>query len=88
MAQTHRLNIYLEAPEVRAAVRTAAIRTGVSLSAYCLGAIRDRLADDGFLPREPKSPREAARALDELRRKIRPIGVPVSELIAEGRRSD
>ncbi|MFP5289348.1 MAG: hypothetical protein ACLGI9_26680 [Thermoanaerobaculia bacterium] len=33
-----------------------------------------------------RTPEEAARAMDALRRRIGPLGFPVSELVAEGRR--
>lgn len=35
-------------------------------------------------PLAEESPEEAARALDELRGRIGPIGVPVTDFIAEG----
>jgi hypothetical protein len=83
-----RLNIYVDDPKLREHVRVAAARRGVSLSAYCLESIRRRLAEDGYPPTTdaPGDPRAAAQALDRLRREVGPIGIPVSELIAEGRR--
>ncbi|HEY66594.1 MAG TPA: hypothetical protein G4O02_18750 [Caldilineae bacterium] len=83
-----RLNIYLDDPTLREKIKIAAARRGITLSAYCLGAIRQRLAEDGLLPSRDREldPRAAAQALDRLRRQIGPIGVPVRELIAEGRR--
>lgn len=83
-----RLNIYVDRAELREAVKIAAARHGVTLSAYCLEAIRRRLMVEGFLPREEReaSQQHAARALDSLRSKIGPIGVPVSDLVEQGRR--
>lgn len=83
-----RLNIYLEGPDLREKIRVAAARQGVSLSNYCLEAIRERLAEEGYLPRNQGAagPRAAARALDRLRRQVGPIGVPVRDLVQEGRR--
>ena len=83
-----RLNIYVDRSDLREAVKIAAARRGVTLSAYCLEAIRFRLIEEGYLPRqEPEvSQQHAARALDSLRTKIGPIGVPVSDLVAQGRR--
>jgi hypothetical protein len=43
-----RLNIYLDDPELRTRIRIAAASDNVSLSAYCLEAIRRRLAQDGL----------------------------------------
>jgi len=93
-----RLNIYLDDPDLRTRIRIAAASGNVSLSAYCLTAIRQRLVEDGFLSEhelikpsmrdttQAESRAAAARALEELRRQAGPIGVPVRDLIAEGRR--
>ncbi len=80
-----RLNIYLDDPTLREKVKIAATRRRMSVSAYTLLALRRQLAEDGLLP-APESPQEAAQALDELRERIGPIGIPVAELIEEGRR--
>ena len=82
-----RLNIYLDEPTLRRTIAVAAAHDGVSLSAYCLQAIRRRLAAEGYSAAPTTDDRRAAaRSLDELRQRIGPIGVPVSELIADGRR--
>ena len=97
-SQTYpRLNIYLDSGELRRRIKIAAASAGVSLSAWCLQAIRARLQSEGESGADagdpavgaagrPGSPVAAAEALDRLRRQIGPIGVPVSELIQEGRR--
>jgi hypothetical protein len=64
----------------------AAARAQTSVSAYCEEAIRRRLVEDGELEPTRDSARAAAQELDRQRRLRGPIGVPVSELIAEGRR--
>jgi hypothetical protein len=81
-----RLNIYLHTPRISERVRVAAARSGMSVSAYCEEAIRQRLVDEGLLPPDGSTARTAARALDRLRARQGPLGVPVSELIDEGRR--
>lgn len=81
-----RLNIYLDEPELRRAIKIAAANEGVTLSAYCLKAVRSRLVEDGFLAGSSDRQAEAARGMDRLRRQIGPIGTPVRELIHEGRR--
>lgn len=83
-----RLNIYLDDPHLHETIRVAAARRGITLSAYCVEAIRQRLAEDGLLPAATveSTPQAAAQALDRLRRQIGPIGIPVRDLIAEGRR--
>lgn len=85
-ARQSRLNIYLDEPELRQAVKIAAAKEGVTLSAYCLKAVRSRLVEEGFLPGSSDRQAEAARAMDRLRQQIGPIGTPVRELIHEGRR--
>lgn len=67
-----------------------AAQKGMSVSAYCLQAIRQQLAkDEATGPSSEEKLTEAAKAarrLDELREELGPIGIPVTELIAEGRR--
>lgn len=86
---THRarVNIYLDNPELRTALKLAATRGGESMSAYCLAAIRRRLRDEGLLSEgEPiQTRREAAATMDRIRREIGPIGIPMRDLIAAGR---
>ncbi|ACX51411.1 hypothetical protein Adeg_0242 [Ammonifex degensii KC4] len=82
--KTVRLNIYLDDPILREKVKIAAARRGVTVSAYALMALRRQLAEDGLLP-AAENPQEAARALDDLRKRTGPIGVPVRLLIEEGR---
>lgn len=81
-----RVNIYLGEPGLREAIRVAAACQGMTISAYCLAAIRRRLADEGLLPASEADRLAAATALDRLRRQIGPVGVPVRQLVAEGRR--
>lgn len=87
-ATYHRLNIYLDDSTLRQRIKIAAARQEVTISAYCLEAIRHRLVEDGFLSsaQAGEGPQVAAQALDQLRRQIGPIGTPVRDLIAEGRR--
>lgn len=85
-ATYQRLNIYLDSPEMRERIKVAAARSGVTLSDYCLEAIRRRLTEEGFLPPTRTKARAAAKALDRLRSRLDPLGVPVRDLIDEGRR--
>lgn len=74
-------------PALRPWVEAAAAESGQTIRDYCRQAVRDRLAADGLLPGSgQQTAAEAAQALDRLRRQVGPIGVPVRELILEGRR--
>lgn len=88
MSASHpaRLNIYLDEPELRQAVKIAAAKEGVSLSAYCLKAVRGRLVEEGFLPGTAGQQAEAAKALDRLRRRRIPwpYGMMVSGPVSTG----
>ncbi len=80
----NRLSVYLDDPSLRETVKMAAARRGVSISAYVLQALRDRLSREGLLHDE-RTAQEAARILDALRAQVGPIGIPVRDLIDEGR---
>jgi len=86
-----RLNIYLEPPQLQEFIKIAAARHRVSLSNYCLDAIRRRLAEDDLIPMSPTEKRSkiqaAAESLDQLRSAIGAIGIPVAQLIEEERRN-
>src|SRR4051812_17363406 len=87
-----RINIYLDDTGLLAHIKIAAARHGVTISAYCVDAIRQRLIDEGLLsasetgePERSVSPKVAAQTLDRLRQRLGTIGVPVGDLIADGR---
>ncbi|HEX7181662.1 MAG TPA: hypothetical protein VF756_07455 [Thermoanaerobaculia bacterium] len=83
----HSLSLDFDEPELHQAIEVAAARKGVSPNVYCLEAVRNRLAKEGLLPQtDVKHRQEAARALDQLREQIGPIGISVRDLIEEGRR--
>ncbi|HZJ51831.1 MAG TPA: hypothetical protein VFF07_13540 [Actinomycetota bacterium] len=84
-AVMQRLHIYLDF-RLKSQVRAEAARSGVSLSQYCVDAIRRRLAEDGIGSPTPDTATSAA-AIDNARRRNGPLGVPVRELIDEGRRA-
>jgi hypothetical protein len=86
MRRYDRLNIYLDDSTLRERIKVAAARHGTTVSAYCVAAIRRRLGADGFPSDLGDRRGAAAEALDTLRREIGPVGVPVTELIAEGRK--
>ena len=84
-----RVNIYLDDPDLKREIKIAAANRGVTQSAYCVEAIRQRLerersADTAAGSRQRS--RDVAKALDQLRAEIGPVGIPVRDLIDEGRR--
>jgi hypothetical protein len=81
-----RVNIYLDSPDLKERIKLAATRAGVTVSKYCQDAISRRLSDEGLLPPSRESAKAAAKALDRLRRRNGRLGIPVRELIADGRR--
>ena len=82
-----RVNIYLDDPDLKREIKIAAANGGVTLSAYCVEAIQQRLArEQSQMVRKAKpTTLDAAQAMDQLRGEIGPIGIPVRELIDEGR---
>lgn len=74
-------------PALQPWLEAAAEARGQGPRDYLMEALRERLAADGFLPgARPRTPGEAAQLLDSFRRQVGPLGVPVRELIDEGRR--
>ncbi len=83
-----RVNIYLDDPELKRKIKVAAANGGVTLSAYCVEAIEEKLsrARSRAIATSELEQRETAAALDRLRTEIGPIGISVRELIDKGRR--
>jgi len=84
-----RVNIYLDDPDMKREIKIAAANRGVTQSAYCVQAIRQRLESERTAETASDTKhrrREVAEALDQLQAEIGPVGIPVRELIDEGRR--
>ena len=83
-----RVNIYLDDPRLKREIKIAAAGQGVSLSTFCVEAIKDRLrrSRSDAAAQEARRQRESAAALDRLRDEIGPIGISIRDLIDEGRR--
>ena len=81
-----RLNIYLDY-QLKGQVRVAAARAGLTLSQYCVGAIRRRLAEEGIGSPMPDMTSSAAIAIDRARKRNGPLGISVRDLINEGRKT-
>ena len=83
-----RVNIYLDDPGLKRDIKMAAADQGVSLSTYCVEAIRDRLkrSRSDVAAQQLRKHQGSAAELDRLRTEIGPIGISVRELIDEGRK--
>lgn len=86
MAKKVRLGLYLEDEEVKKHIKIAAAKRGMSTTAYCEEAIKEKLVKEGELSDKERERRKALLArMDKLREEIGPIGTTVSELVKEGR---
>jgi len=87
MTRKARLGLYLEDEEIKKHIKIAAARRGISTTAYCSEAIRERLQKDGEISDGINKERLALLArMDKLRLKIGYIGAKTAELVEEGRR--
>ena len=82
-----RLGLYLEDEEVRRQIKVAAAKRGMSTTAYCAQAIKERLVRDGEIADKTDGNKKALLArIDRLRQEIGPVGMSTAELLEEGRR--
>jgi len=87
MARKARLGLYLEDEEIKKQIKVAAARRGMSTTAYCAEAIRERLRREGETSDKIDRDRLALLSrMDKLRREIGPVGTTTAELVEEGRR--
>lgn len=82
-----RLGLYLEDEVTRRQIKVAAAKRGLSTTAYCAQAIKERLVRDGEISDKTDGNKEALLArIDRLRQDIGPVGMSTAELVEEGRR--
>ena len=87
MTKKARLGLYLEDEAIRRQIKVAAAKRGMSTTAYCAQAIKERLLRDGEVTEKADRNKKVSLArMDRLRRDIGPIGMPAAELVEEGRR--
>ena len=87
MTRKARLGLYLEDDEIKKHIKIAAARRGISTTAYCAEAIRERLHRDGEVSDKIDRDRLALLSrMDKLRQEVGPVGTTTSELVEEGRR--
>ena len=87
MARKARLGLYLEDDEIKKQIKIAAAKRGISTTAYCAEAIRERLQREWEI--SDKVDRDMLALLsrmDKLRQEIGPVGTTTAELVEEGRR--
>jgi len=82
-----RLGLYLEDERIRRQIKVAAAKRGISSTAYCAQAIKERLVRDGETADKADGNKKVLLGrMDSLRRKIGHVGVSTAELVKEGRR--
>jgi len=82
-----RLGLYLEDEVTRRQIKVAAAKRGLSATAYCAQAIKERLVRDGEISDKTDGNKEALLVrIDRLRQDIGPVGMSTAELIKEGQR--
>ncbi len=87
MTRKARLGLYLEDGEIKKQIKIAAAKRGISTTAYCAEAIRERLQRDGEMSDKVDRDRLTLLSrMDKLRQEIGPVGATTAELVEEGRR--
>lgn len=87
MTKKARLGLYLEDEVTRRQIKIAAAKRGMTTTAYCIQAIKERLARDGEILDKSDGNKSALLArIERLRQEIGPVGVPTAELAKAGRR--
>ncbi len=87
MTRKARLGLYLEDGEIKKQIKIAAVKRGISTTAYCAEAIRERLQRDGEMSDKVDRDRLTLLSrMDKLRQEIGPVGATTAELVEEGRR--
>jgi hypothetical protein len=82
-----RLGLYLDDEVMRRQIKVAAAKRGMSTTAYCTQAIKERLIRDGEINDKNDGNRKALLArMNRLRKEIGSVGKSTAELVEEGRR--
>jgi hypothetical protein len=82
-----RLGLYLDGEVTRRQIKVAAAKRGMSTTAYCTQAIKERLVRDGEIVDKADANKKALVArMDRLREEIGFVGMPAAELVKGGRR--
>ena len=87
MVSKARLGLYLKDEEIKKQIKVAAIKRGMSTTAYCAQAIEERLMRDEERTRSMDRNKIALLSrMDKLRQEIGAIGISTAELVEKGRR--
>lgn len=87
MTKKARLGLYLEDEIIRRQIKVAAAKRGMSTTAYCTQAIKERLMRDGEIVDKSNGNKKALLArIERLRQEIGPVGMPAAKLVKAGRR--
>lgn len=87
MVSKARLGLYLKDEETKKQIKVAAIKRGMSTTAYCAQAIEERLIRDEERTRSMDRNKIALLSrMDKLRQEIGVIGISTAELVEKDRR--
>ncbi len=87
MVKKARLGLYLEDEDIKKQIKIAAAKKGISTTAYCAQAIKERLIREGEISDKDNGNKKALLALiNELREQIGPVGTSTADLVEKGRR--
>ncbi len=87
MTRKARLGLYLEDEMLRRQIKVAAAKRGMSATAYCAQAIKERLMRDGeIVDKATENKKVLLAQMEKLRQEIGLIGMPTAELVKAGRR--
>ena len=82
MARKARLGLYLDDEDIKGQIKIAAARRGISTTAYCAEAIRERLRRDKETgDGTGREKRALLSRMDKLRQEIGPVGITAAELV-------
>jgi len=87
MIKKTRLGLYIQDEEMKRHIKVAAAKRGISTTAYCAQAIKERLVREGEISDKADVKKKTFLSrMNELRQQIGPIGTSTAELVREGRR--
>jgi hypothetical protein len=85
MGKRPRLGLYYENEFIKKKIEYAAMRRGISTTAYCTRAVEECLVRDGELG-TPEERKEYIEETEKQRENLGPIGIPTAEVTKDPKR--